>query len=206
MEPRSLILFIVRSFQRVVPPPEPPTPSSIGMDGQMDHNGETCFVCGRIHPIGSCPLKVAGVEHCGLCGLAHFGHSRTCPHLRSDIQVTRMLEALKQSTEDRNLVALAKKYCYGIKGDLAQRKRRVSGKAAGSPANSTTAAPTAPTQPPAFQGVGIPAAKQPTIDLTGRPMNGHVNGTHPPAGPGNSHTDDVEMYSALSNYLSQRKQ
>lgn len=197
-------IFTVRSFQRVVPPPEPPTPTSIGMDGHMDQNGGTCFVCGRFHPIGSCPLKVAGVEHCGLCGLAHFGHARTCPHLRSDIQVTRMLEALKQSTEDRNLVELAKKYCRGIKGDLAQRKRRVSGKAVDSPADPTTAT-AAPTQAAAVQGVGI-SPRQLTIDLTGRPTNGYVNGQHVLPGPGNHHTDDVAMYSALSNYLSQRKQ
>lgn len=117
-----------------------------------------------------------------------------------------MLEALKQSNEDRNLVALAKKYCYGIKGDLAQRKRRVSGKAAGSPTNPTTAT-AAPTQATTvFQGIGIPPPRQPTIDLTGRPTNGYVNGQHPPPDPVSSHTDDSEMYSALSNYLSLRKQ
>lgn len=116
-----------------------------------------------------------------------------------------MLEALKQSNEDQNLVALAKKYCYGIKGDLAQRKRRVSGKAAGSPTNPTTAT-AAPTQATVSQGIGIPPPRQPTIDLTGRPTNGYVNRKHPPPGPVSSHTDDVEMYSALSNYLSHRKQ
>jgi hypothetical protein len=91
---------------------------------------------------------------------------------------------LKQSTEDRHLVALAKKYCYGIKGDLAQRERRKSGKATDT-GRSTT----------------VPAAPQPVVDLTGRPANGHgqSNSTQPAA------MNDFEMYGALSSYLSKRK-
>jgi hypothetical protein len=98
-----------------------------------------------------------------------------------------MIEALKQSTEDRHLVALAKKYCYGIKGDLAQRERRKSGKATDT-GRSTTAGT-------------VPAATQPVVDLTGRPANGHgqSNSTQPAA------MNDIEMYSALSSYLSERK-
>ncbi|KAL4803624.1 hypothetical protein BDV18DRAFT_144070 [Aspergillus unguis] len=193
----------VRPFQRVIPiaqlgqQTQPPTPNSIGTDGRMDRRPESCFVCGQTHAIGSCPLKVAGVEHCGLCGLAHYGHARTCPHLRSDVQVARMIEALKQSPEDRHLVALAKKYIYGIKGDLAQRGRRASGKAPGVSANNA-ASPS-----PSTAGQGAPA-QQPVVDLTGYPSNGYSNGQPPPSGPG-SQMNDVDMYSALNNYLSAQK-
>ncbi|KAL4932749.1 putative chromatin remodeling complex subunit (Chd3) [Aspergillus undulatus] len=197
----------VRPFERVIAPPQPTqtpqpsqTPAANGskVDGTSDRNGNQCFVCNGAHPVGSCPLKVAGVEHCGLCGLAHYGHARTCPHLRSDVQITRMIEALKQSNEDRHLVALAKKYCYGIKGDLAQRKRRESGKAAGGSANQTPSNQTAA----ASQRPSIPPAGQPVVDLTGNSANGYRNG-QPSANW--SQTNDHEMYSAVSSYLSGRK-
>ncbi|KAI9368773.1 hypothetical protein BJX61DRAFT_522359 [Aspergillus egyptiacus] len=199
----------VRSFKRVVPVlqelPQPPAPNSTGMDGHMDRNGDSCLACGRIHPVGSCPLKAAGVEHCGLCGLAHFGHARTCPHLRSEVQVSRMLEALKQSPEDRHLVALAKKYCYGIKGDLAQRKRRVSSKTANGSANNNSA--TMPPTASAPQGTSASVAGKPVIDLTAYPTNGIRQGQSVPSSsaPGGSNMPEFEMYSALSNYLSGRK-
>ncbi|KAL4872970.1 hypothetical protein BDV12DRAFT_161073 [Aspergillus spectabilis] len=162
----------VRTFKRVISdlttPSQQPTPNSIGIDGQANRHGDPCIACGRVHALGSCPLKVAGVEHCGLCGIAHFGFARACPHLRSDLQVTRMIDALKQSTEDRQLVALAKKYCYGIKGDLAQRKRRVSSKAAGGSGNHT-AASKPPTQNTAAPAAGIFSARQPVVVITRHP-------------------------------------
>ncbi|KAL4887047.1 hypothetical protein BJY04DRAFT_213010 [Aspergillus karnatakaensis] len=192
----------VQGFKRVVfpelnTPPQPPTNNSTALNGKVDRNESPCMACSRVHALGSCHLKVAGVEHCGLCGIAHFGFARTCPHLKSDTQVTRMLEALKQSTEDRHLVALAKKYCYGIKGDLAQRKRRVSSKAAGG-AGDNTAAPTPPAPNNAAVGVNIPPAKQPVIDLTGHPNSQGQLGPTAPVG-------DLEMYSALNKYLSTKK-
>ena len=73
--------------------------------------------------MGWCRLKLAGVEHCGLCGLAHLGHSRTCPHLNSEAQVVTLLQTLKESTEDREKVELATKYLRSIRGDLVARKR-----------------------------------------------------------------------------------
>lgn len=179
-------------------PSQPPLPKSNGVDGHQGRKPEPCFVCGQNHPLGSCPLKLAGVEHCGLCGLAHYGQARTCPHLRSDVQVSRIIDALKQSTEDQHLVALAKKYCYGIKGDLAQRARRKSGKAAGSPADNAAST----TAPITQQGASIAPPGQPVVDLTGYPSNGYANGQNPEHGSG---TNDIEMYSALSNYLSGRK-
>ncbi|KAL4752823.1 hypothetical protein BDW72DRAFT_211175 [Aspergillus terricola var. indicus] len=151
-KPRKLTPSAVHAFQRIIPPPQvvqlpqsvqPPSPNGVGMDGLVDRNGDACFVCGQVHPVGSCRLKLAGVEHCGLCGLAHYGQARTCPHLRSELQVSRMIEALKQSNEDQHLVALAKKYVYGIKCDLAQRERRKSRKVhAANVSTNSTKAPT----------------------------------------------------------------
>jgi chromodomain-helicase-DNA-binding protein 4 len=83
-----------------------------------------CLACGDRHQVGYCPLKQAGVEHCGLCGLAHFGHQRTCPHLHSEVQVAIMLGTLKQSTESPVLVEEATKYLRGIRGDLVRRKKQ----------------------------------------------------------------------------------
>ena len=74
--------------------------------------------------MGWCRLKLAGVEHCGLCGLAHLGHSRTCPHLNDETQVGRLLQTLKESPEPREHVEAATKYLRMIRGDLVQRKRK----------------------------------------------------------------------------------
>ncbi|KAJ9351763.1 hypothetical protein DTO027B9_6139 [Paecilomyces variotii] len=82
-----------------------------------------CLGCKRFHPVGYCPLKLAGVEHCGLCGIAHFGHQRTCPHLNSESQVALMLSFLKESTEPKALVEEAKRYLRGVRGDLIRRKK-----------------------------------------------------------------------------------
>lgn len=73
--------------------------------------------------MGWCRLKVSGVEHCGLCGLAHIGHGRTCPHLNSETQVATLLGTLKESTEQHELIDKATKYLRMIRGDLVQRKR-----------------------------------------------------------------------------------
>ena len=73
--------------------------------------------------MGWCRLKLAGVEHCGLCGIAHLGHGRTCPHLNSEIQITTLLGTLKESTEPHELRDKATKYLRMIRGDLVQRKR-----------------------------------------------------------------------------------
>lgn len=89
-----------------------------------------CVVCTTFHSRGHCPLKLAGAEYCNLCGLAHYGVARTCPHIRSETQVGDMLAALKQSPESRQLVDLAKKYLTGVKGTLVQHKKLKAEKAA----------------------------------------------------------------------------
>ncbi|KAA8649844.1 putative chromatin remodeling complex subunit (Chd3) [Aspergillus tanneri] len=99
----------VQPFKRIHSPDDAAASTfPANMDGHIE-NRSSCLACNQRHPAGSCRLKLAGVEHCGLCGLAHFGVARTCPHLKSDIQVARMLEALKHSAEDPELVLRAKK-------------------------------------------------------------------------------------------------
>ncbi|OJJ49241.1 hypothetical protein ASPZODRAFT_129654 [Penicilliopsis zonata CBS 506.65] len=158
----------VRTFHRVdplpLPHPKPPTPMSL--DGHVDQL--TCLACGGDHPPGSCLLRLAGVEHCGLCGIAHMGQGRACPHLKEDVQVQRMLEALKESPEPRELVEKAKKYLQGIRGDLAQRKRKEALKA-----NPSAVAPPLTTprrgRPPLKnrEQANINTTRTPTVDLTG---------------------------------------
>lgn len=118
-----------RPFKRVQLPP-PPTSLSVSGDGTQDITRHACIVCSQHHALGRCPLKLAGIEHCPLCGLAHFGRNRSCPHLRSEIQVKRMVEALKASKEPPGYVAIAKKYLQGILGDLGQRARKKAAKEA----------------------------------------------------------------------------
>jgi hypothetical protein len=50
-------------------------------------DGINCMACRTFHPQGECPLKLAGVEYCNLCGMAHFGAARVCPHIQSETQV-----------------------------------------------------------------------------------------------------------------------
>ncbi|KAF2726039.1 hypothetical protein K431DRAFT_280077 [Polychaeton citri CBS 116435] len=82
-----------------------------------------CRACKAFHVVGSCPLKLAGVEYCNLCGMAHFGYGRVCPHIQSETQVRLMLEALKHSNESEHHIAEAKKYLRGLKGNLVQEKK-----------------------------------------------------------------------------------
>lgn len=64
------------------------------------------------------------MENCNLCGLAHYGIGRVCPHVGSETQVREMLETLKQSNEPRELVDAAMKYLRGVKGHLVQKKKK----------------------------------------------------------------------------------
>lgn len=110
-----------------IPEGSPPYPDAAGAANYIPVGGlapsHTCLACGDVHPMGWCKLKVAGVEHCGLCGIAHLGNGRTCPHLNSEVQVATLLGTLKESTEPRELTDKATKYLRMIRGDLVQRKR-----------------------------------------------------------------------------------
>ncbi|KAJ5820554.1 hypothetical protein N7474_006145 [Penicillium riverlandense] len=111
-----------RPFIRVRSPP-PVRPMSTDDTGDLRL---ACAACKKHHGRGSCPLKLAGVEYCPLCGLAHFGRNRSCPHLQSESQVRRMLVALSKSTEHPEHVTLARQYLRGILGHLNARARQVA--------------------------------------------------------------------------------
>lgn len=83
-----------------------------------------CIACKRRHPVGSCPLKLAGVELCPLCAQPHFGSVGVCPHIKSETMVRLMLDTLKQSPEPRELVDRASKHLTGVKSHLAMAKRK----------------------------------------------------------------------------------
>ncbi|ORY14692.1 PHD/FYVE-zinc-finger like domain-domain-containing protein [Clohesyomyces aquaticus] len=123
-DPDSTIPSTVKPFSRAHLPVRSPFEPSFG------HQNVQCFACHTAHPRGACPLKISGAEHCGLCGLAHFGHARTCPHINSETQVRYMLEALKNSPEKKELVDAAMKYLRGVKGTLVQKKKKDREKAA----------------------------------------------------------------------------
>jgi hypothetical protein len=106
-----------------------------------------CLACTRRHPVGSCPLKLAGVELCPLCAQPHYGFARVCPHIKSETMVRLMLEALKHSPEPRELVEAAAKYLKGVKGNLIFMKKKAREQMEGRAA--------------AMAGQGLGAAQQP---------------------------------------------
>lgn len=114
-----MIQTAARAFRRVE---SPPPVAQIGTDG-IQNASPPCVACQQRHIPGYCPLRHAGVEFCGLCGLAHLGGRRACPHLQSSVQVTRMLEALEKSTEAPSLVYGAKKYLQGILRSVGRTTR-----------------------------------------------------------------------------------
>ena len=119
----------LRTFKRAEMPlltPRAPTIPN-GRAGSVESDDgqyHPCIACNESHDTGYCPLKIAGVEYCNLCGLPHYGISRNCPHLNSVTQLRHMVEAIKQSPEHSVLKELAKKRVVGIIGDLNQRKRK----------------------------------------------------------------------------------
>ncbi|KAL5118562.1 hypothetical protein ACEQ8H_003577 [Pleosporales sp. CAS-2024a] len=174
-----------------------------------------CPACRKTHPVGACQLKAAGVEHCGLCGLAHYGHGRTCPHIKSETQVRAMLEALKTSNEPKELVDLASKYLRGVKGTLVQFKKREREKAQ----NGGVLPPPVP-KPRPVPNLSANAAPCPSATATNgshvgysaQPQSSHVQppGFHeaqattgPPreATQADSLVNEQEMAKALRGYL-----
>ena len=119
-----------RGFKRAEMPlltpraPTLPNGHRAGSAESDDGQYHPCIACGGSHDTGYCPLKIAGVEHCNLCGLAHYGVQRTCPHFGSVTQLRAMVEAIKQSPESAELKEMAKRRIVGIIGDLNQRKRK----------------------------------------------------------------------------------
>ncbi|EMD67914.1 hypothetical protein COCSADRAFT_177846 [Bipolaris sorokiniana ND90Pr] len=161
----------VKLFQRVQLPIRNPLALAYGT-----YSHHSCPACFKSHPQGACELKVAGVEYCGLCGLAHYGYSRTCPHIKSETQVREMLEALKSSLEDKELVDAAVKYLRGVKGTLVQQKKRDKEKAALAKAQ--------PIPPPGYIGSGyLPNNTYPQPPNTTNGCGSNVSPSHGFPGP-----------------------
>jgi chromodomain-helicase-DNA-binding protein 4 len=178
----------VAAFKRVdlqdSEPPSAPDP--------VTENLLVCYACNRSHPPGQCRLKSAGVEHCPLCGLAHYGVRRTCPHFQSEVQLSRMLEALKNSTEDREIRNLARSYVGGIKGDLARRRRSL---------NPNPTPTLTPGDNPAVLGA-LNDQKKNSIYGTAAPFpapGGPGPGVSPGVGPGPSPAIDLTGDSGTNN-------
>ncbi|KAL2051915.1 hypothetical protein ABVK25_007830 [Lepraria finkii] len=116
------------NFTRAKVPPL--TPNGVPFSGSKIGAGAPaealmqCIACGGSHQTGYCPLKLAGAEFCNLCGLPHYGHQRSCPHLNSVTQLRAMIEAIKHSPEPMEIKNEAKKRLVGIIGDLTQRRRQ----------------------------------------------------------------------------------
>ena len=102
-----------------------------------------CAACLDYHALGSCPLKRAGAEYCNICGIAHYGRARVCPHISSETQVRAMLAALKQSSESGELVKEARRYLVGVKGTLVQKKKKDLEKARANETRPTAVGPRA---------------------------------------------------------------
>ncbi|TGZ78839.1 hypothetical protein EX30DRAFT_397523 [Ascodesmis nigricans] len=111
-------------------PPPPPLPSTIDplfprptLPTPTSHPSHPlCRACRHHHAPSLCPLRTA-VELCPLCNLAHYGEARACPHLKSETQVTKLLEALGRSGEDVKLVEMAKRYLENRRRTIQRNKR-----------------------------------------------------------------------------------
>ncbi|KAF1989793.1 hypothetical protein K402DRAFT_390767 [Aulographum hederae CBS 113979] len=120
-----------------------------------------CLACSTVHHEGYCRLKLAGVEKCPLCGIAHYGHARVCPHIGSETQVRQMLEALRNSNEEAYLVKAATKYLRGVKGHLVQSEKLAREKLEKE------------------QRGEVPSSRNPTTSFPPRPIS-HTAGTQRP--------------------------
>lgn len=87
-----------------------------------------CPACGSRHEGGArlCPLHLAGVERCPFCNVAHLGDPKSCPHLKSETQIRRLLEALDKSSEPKDIVDLARKFCVDRLAVIRRGKKKKS--------------------------------------------------------------------------------
>lgn len=68
--------------------------------------------------------KLALVEICKLCGLAHYGIPGVCPHLNSEAQIALMREAVSNSQEPPHICEAALKCLDDAQRALKARKAR----------------------------------------------------------------------------------
>jgi hypothetical protein len=121
---------VLHHFQRAKLPAHPAgNPPLKTKASTTPHSTTPCLACAGPHAPGYCPLKLAGVEYCPLCKMAHYGDGPVCPHLKSETQVRLMMEALKKSPEGRDVVEQAMVYLRGRKGHLVRVKKEKALKA-----------------------------------------------------------------------------
>ncbi|KAI9788411.1 MAG: hypothetical protein M1816_006936 [Peltula sp. TS41687] len=103
-----------------------PTPSTdqSNLGKLINAVSNPCPACFGSHIPGQCPLRLAGTENCPLCGIAHYGMGRTCPHLKSETQVRAMMDAIKHSPEEQSIKDAALTYLRGVKGGLVRAKKK----------------------------------------------------------------------------------
>ena len=166
-----------------------------------------CIACMQHHRIGYCPLKLAGAEKCPLCGIAHYGDGPICPHLRSETQVRRLIEALKRGSEGTEIVEEAMKYLRGRKGAVVRAAKMNSAGGEATPAGPAIAAQVLPSHgievpdDNSLQGNhrfsnGVTATAGTTAETTSRgseiiDISGLVNGGLITAGAGTGLTIDL---------------
>ncbi|KFY07047.1 hypothetical protein V492_07495 [Pseudogymnoascus sp. VKM F-4246] len=143
-------------------------PDFMRMFGNNATLNRMCLACDSMHVVGQCPLKRSGAEHCGLCGLAHYGYvasgvKAACPHFSSETQVRLMIDSLKMSTEPREIVDEARKYLRGVIGNLVKKKRD---------AEMQEAARSRPILPPKYLKGGSQTAQSRPILPPGLPRGG----------------------------------
>jgi hypothetical protein len=77
--------------------------------GSRGSSIQFCRTCKSAHAKGKCLAKlVRGLDHCRICGIAHFGISSSCPHLASVVELRLMLDALNRSKEPQEHIELAR--------------------------------------------------------------------------------------------------
>ena len=109
-----------------------------------------------------------------LCGLPHYGHARICPHIGSVTQLRLMVDALKQSPEQADLIAIAKKKVVGVIGSINQEKRRKEQQLKGGTPAHQVGTPEQQQHPPVDGGFVHPSAH---MDHPPKGMNGPPVGT-----------------------------
>ncbi|KAJ5729894.1 uncharacterized protein N7483_004402 [Penicillium malachiteum] len=169
---------------------------NFGLDGAMDADAappRVCIVCNTNHEVGRCPVKEAGVEHCPLCGLPHLGGRRICPHFHSRVQIQRMMDALRYSNENPQIIASAKRYLQGVLSHLTVQERISSSMQPSTLAASSSAGPVqyqvpilglqatpGPSQHPQ-RNLPQQNPEQPALTFVQKYPSPYVH-THPPAG------------------------
>lgn len=107
-----------------------PAQSSLASRQQAQNGAQAeprhCVACETEHVPGFCNLRLMGVQYCGLCGLAHFSVSHVCPSLGSEVQIRLMLDALRDSPEQKDQIELATRVLRNELHNRALRKNNLA--------------------------------------------------------------------------------